>query len=106
MHRQPAQGLLHHSDRGEPYASDTYRDLLEQYGLTASVSGRGNCGDNACMERFWATLKTELVHQQHYPTHDQARQAIFDSIEVFYNRRRLPRTLGYQSPEQFEAGLN
>ncbi len=67
------------------------------------MSGRGNCYDNAMMESFWATLKTELIHQQTYATRQQARQSIFEYIEVFYNRKRLHSALGYQSPESFEA---
>ena len=104
--RRPDHGLLHHSDRGVQYASDDYRHLLDSHGMEASMSGRGDCWDNACAESFWATLKTELVHQEHYATRDQARQSIFEYIEVFYNRKRLHSSLGYQSPEAFEAGLN
>jgi putative transposase len=104
--RRPDDGLLHHSDRGVQYASDDYRHLLDIHGMEASMSGRGDCWDNACAESFWATLKTELVHQEHYQTREQARQSIFEYIEVFYNRKRLHSSLGYQSPEAFEAGLN
>ncbi len=70
------------------------------------MSGKGDCWDNAVMESFWATLKTELVNQKHYQTHDQARASIFEYIEVFYNRKRLHSSLGFLSPEQFEASLN
>ena len=70
------------------------------------MSGRGDCWDNAVMESFWGTLKTELVHHAHYATREQARQSIFEYIEVFYNRKRLHSALGYVSPEAFEAGLN
>lgn len=104
--RHPPAGLLHHSDRGVQYASDAYQHLLASWGMTGSMSGKGNCWDNACAESFWATLKTELVHQAHYATRDQARAAIFEYIEVFYNRQRLHSTLGYLSPEAFEASLN
>ena len=104
--RQPAEGLLHHSDRGVQYASDDYQHLLGTRGVMVSMSGKGNCWDNACAESFWATLKTELVHQEHYGTREQARQSIFEYIEVFYNRQRLHSSLGYVSPEAFEAGLN
>ncbi len=100
--------LLHHSDRGVQYACDDYQQLLEQHGVQVSISNKGdprNCYDNAPMESFWATLKTELVHQQHYDTHEQARGSIFEYIEVFYNRIRLHSTLGYVSPEAFEASL-
>ena len=97
------QKLLHHSDRGVQYASDDYQHLLEQLRITCSMSGRGDCYDNAMMESFWATLKTELVHHQTYATREQARQSIFEYVEVFYNRKRLHSSLGYVSPESFEA---
>ena len=104
VHRRPAGAkLLHHSDRGSQYASDDYQHLLQRHGITVSMSGRGDCYDNAMMESFWATLKCELVHQQRYATRMQARQAIFEYIEVFYNRRRLHSSLGYVSPDSFEA---
>jgi len=103
LHRQPGQDLLHHSDRGVQYASEDYQQLLLNHGITVSMSGRGNCYDNAMMESFWATLKTELIHQQTYATRQQARQSIFEYIEVFYNRKRLHSALVFQSPESFEA---
>jgi putative transposase len=95
--------LLHHSDRGVQYASDDYQHRLNQHGIEASMSRRGDCYDNAMMESFFATLKSELVHQQEYATHEQARQSIFEYIEEFYNRKRLHSSLGYVSPESFEA---
>ena len=98
--------MLHHSDRGSQYASDGYRHLLQSHGIECSMSGRGDCWDNAAMESFFATLKTELVNHEHYETRGQARASIFEYIEVFYNRRRMHSSLGYLSPEQFEAGLN
>jgi putative transposase len=101
--RRPDPGLLHHSDRGVQYACDDYQHLLKRNGLECSMSGKGNCYDNAAMESFWATLKTELIHQQHYATREQARLSIFEYIEAFYNRTRSHSTLGYVSPEQFEA---
>jgi transposase InsO family protein len=104
--RQPAAGLLHHSDRGVQYASDAYQSLLQESGIEVSMSGKGDCWDNAVMESFWATLKTELVHHEHYATRQQARQSIFEYIEVFYNRKRLHSSLGYVSPETFEASQN
>jgi len=97
------QDLLHHSDRGVQYASDDYQHLLKEHGIEVSMSGKGDCYDNAMMESFWATLKTELVHQQEYASHEQARRSIFEYIEVFYNRKRLHSSLGYVSPESFEA---
>lgn len=106
LHRQPGAGLLHHSDRGVQYASEDYRHLLDLHGIQASMSAKGDCWDNACAESFWSTLKTELVNHEHYATREQARQSIFEYIEVFYNRKRLHSSLGYMSPEAFEAGLN
>jgi len=106
IHRHPGKGLLHHSDRGVQYASEDYQHLLATYGIQPSMSGKGDCWDNACQESFWATLKTEEVYLNHYATRAQARQAIFEYIEVFYNRKRLHSSLGYVSPEAFEAGLN
>jgi putative transposase len=105
--RQPAAGrLLHHSDRGSQYAGEGYQHLLQSHGIACSMSGKGDCWDNAPMESFWATLKTELVHHEHYATREQARASVFEYIEVFYNRKRLHSSLGYVSPEQFEASLN
>ena len=106
VQRHPGKGLLHHSDRGVQYASEDYQHLLASHGIQCSMSGKGDCWDNACQESFWATLKTEEVYLNHYATRDQARQAIFEYIEVFYNRKRLHSSLGYVSPEAFEAGLN
>lgn len=103
-HRRPdGDKLLHHSDRGVQYACEDYQQILASQGITISMSGRGNCYDNAMMESFWATLKTELIHLQHYSTHEAARQSIFEYVEVFYNRKRLHSSLGYLSPESFEA---
>jgi transposase InsO family protein len=104
--RAPGEGLLHHSDRGIQYASEDYLYLLQSHDIQMSMSGKGDCWDNAAMESFWATLKTELVHHEHYATHEQARASIFEYIEVFYNRQRLHSSLGYLSPEAFEASLN
>jgi len=109
--RRPAAGkkfgdLIHHSDRGCQYACNDYRQLLADHGITMSMSRPGNCYDNAVAESFFATLKTELVHLTHYATHDQARASVFEWIEVFYNRRRRHSSLGYLSPEAFEAQIN
>jgi transposase InsO family protein len=104
--RQPGPNLIHHSDRGVQYASGEYRSLLDAHGLVASMSRRGNCYDNAAMESFWSSLKNELVHRRHFTTHTEARTAIFDYIEVFYNRTRRHSALGYQSPLDFEAHLH
>jgi putative transposase len=101
--RDPKQGLLHHSDRGVQYASDEYQKLLTDHDIRISMSGKGDCWDNAVMESFWATLKMELIYQQEYATRMEARFSIFEYIEVFYNRQRLHSSLGYVSPESFEA---
>jgi transposase InsO family protein len=101
--RHPGNDLLHHSDRGVQYASDAYQKILADHGIEVSMSRSGNCYDNAVMESFWATLKTELVYQMDYATLEEARASIFEYIEVFYNRQRLHSSLGYVSPERFEA---
>jgi transposase InsO family protein len=106
QHRCPGEGLLHHSDRGVQYASEDYQQLLDEHHMEVSMSGRGDCWDNACAESFWGTLKTELVHHERFATREAARRAIFEYIEVFYNRKRLHSSLGYLSPEAFEASLN
>ena len=102
-HRRPARGVVHHTDRGSQYAATRYRAVLAEHGLTASMSRRGNCWDNAVVESFFHTLKTELVFHRRYLTRDAARQDIFEWIEVFYNRVRRHSTLGYRSPAEFEA---
>jgi len=100
--RQPPHGLLHHSDRGSQYASEDYQQLLEARGIQCSMSRKGNCWDNAVAESFFSSLKMELVHEADFATHDQARAAIFEYIEVFYNRKRRHSSLGYVSPVDFE----
>jgi putative transposase len=105
-HRSPAAGLLHHSDRGVQYACEAYQSLLEKEGMQSSMSRTGNCHDNAAMESFFGTLKRELIYQERYATHEQARRSIFEYIEVFYNRQRKHSSLGYRSPVEFEAALN
>jgi putative transposase len=104
--RRPGEGLLHHSDRGVQYASVDYQRLLRSHDITVSMSRLGDCYDNAAMESFWGTLKTELVHHQNYRTRREAKASIFRYIECWYNRRRRHSAIGYKSPEQFEAGLN
>jgi len=104
--RKPAAGLVHHSDRGVQYASADYRSALAAHGLVASMSRKGNCYDNAVMEAFWSSLKNELVHRRHFATRAEARTAIFDYIEAFYNRTRRHSSLGYQSPLDYESTLN
>ena len=100
--RRPAQGLIHHSDRGSQYASSDYRQKLSQSGITISMSRRGNCHDNACAESFWARLKVELVYRQRFATRDEARQAIFDYIETFHNRTRIHSAIGNVAPQAYE----
>lgn len=100
--RKPTVGLLHHSDRGSQYASLAYQACLATYQIEASMSRTGNCYDNAVIESFWATLKTELIHDKIYLTRVAARTDIFLFIEGFYNRRRRHSALGYLSPDQFE----
>ncbi len=100
--RSPQAGLVHHSDRGSQYASGPFRKLLEKHGVESSMSRTGNCYDNAVKESFFHTLKTELVHHEHYRTRDEARASVFDYIEAFYNRHRLHSTLDYMSPVDFE----
>ena len=109
LHRRPTAELIHHSDRGVQYCCDDYQQKLEEFGLTVSMSGKGDCYDNAPMESFWGTLKQELVYLQpdgRFESHAHARRMIFEYIEVFYNRKRRHSALGYLSPEAFEASLN
>jgi putative transposase len=103
MNRTPRAGLVHHSDRGSQYAATSYQRLLDEYGLIPSMSRKGNCWDNACVESFFGTLKRELVYHRRYTTRDEAKQDIFEYIEVFYNRPRRHSTLGYHSPAEYEA---
>jgi len=100
--KQPAGGLIHHSDRGSQYACGDYQHRLRLYGMRASMSRKGNCYDNAPMESFFATFKTELVYQQHFETREAARRAIFEYIEVFYNRQRRHASIGNLAPAEFE----
>lgn len=105
-HRQPPAGLIFHSDRGVQYASSQYRQALEQAQLVASMSRQGNCYDNAAMEAFWSTLKLELIYRRQFQDAAQLRHALFDYVEVFYNRQRLHSALAYQTPAQFENANN
>lgn len=104
--KRPAKGLIHHSDRGSQYCSPKYRKLLEQFGMIASMSRRGNCYDNAPMESFWGILKQELVHHRRYSTRQEAIQEITEYIEIFYNRQRRQARLGYLSPVAYEQKFN
>lgn len=103
IHRRPASGLIHHSDRGCQYASDDYRKLLTSHGVIPSMSGKGNCYDNAAKESFFHTLKTELVYLDEFHTKAEAQRRIFDYLEGFYNRQRLHSSIGYMTPVEFEA---
>ena len=100
--RRPAAGLLHHSDQGNQYRASLYQTLLARRGVIASMSRKGNCYDNAPVESFFSTLKNELVRHRQFHNQTDARQAIFEYIEGFYNRQRLHQALGYRSPEEFE----
>ena len=103
--RRPADRLILHSDRGSQFASAAYRQVLAQHGLLPSMSRPGNCYDNAFIESFWSSLKYELVYHRRFTTFAQARNAIFDYIETFYNRTRLHSSLAYRSPFNFESQL-
>lgn len=105
-HRKPPQGLVFHSDRGVQYASADFRAALASARLVPSMSRKGNCYDNAVMEAFWSTLKLELIYRQQFADSAQLRPALFDYIEVFYNRQRLHSALGYRSPADFECANN
>jgi transposase InsO family protein len=105
QHRH-SQNLIVHSDRGSQFASAAYRHILAQHGLSASMSRKGNCYDNAFIESFFSTLKYELVYHHRFSNFSHARTAIFDYIETFYNRIRLHSSLAYQSPINFESQLN
>ena len=100
--RRPSAGLIHHSDRGSQYASEEYRTALTAYGMIASMSRRGCCYDNAAAESFWHTLKNELIHRRSFETRAEAKLAIFEYIEVFYNRTRRHTSIGNVSPVEFE----
>ena len=99
---RPPRGVILHSDRGVQYACKSYRNLLSRLGFVQSMSRKGNCLDNAPMESFFDTLKTELVYHEDYKTRAEARLSIFDYIETFYNNIRLQERLGYLSPNDFE----
>jgi putative transposase len=100
--RHPGAGLIHHSDRGSEYASSRYQTLLQQRGIQASMSRKGDCYDNAMMESFWATVKEECCGNNIFATRDDAKLALFAYIEVYYNRNRLHSSLGYMSPVDYE----
>ena len=102
IHRnKPSKGVIHHSDRGSQYCSNAYQELLKKYGFICSMSGSGNCYDNAVMESFYHTLKVEAIYGGSYKSREEAQLALFDYIEVFYNRKRIHSTLGFQTPSEF-----
>ena len=103
--RCPSPELVHHSDRGVQYACDDYRAALERHGISCSMSRSGDCYDNAAIESFFKTFKVECVYQEHFHTREEARQASYEYIEVFYNRQRLHSSLGYKSPVEYEQDL-
>jgi transposase InsO family protein len=104
--RRPSPGLIVHSDRGAQFASAAFRGALTAHGLVGSMSRKGNCYDNAFIESFWSSLKYETVYHRRFATRAEARAAIFDYIEAFYNRTRLHSSLGYVSPTTFESKLS
>lgn len=101
--RNPGQGLMHHSDRGAQYSSSEYRGLLAEHDIAISMSAKGDPYDNAVAESFFSNLKNELTHHQVFHSREHARMAIFNYIEVFYNRQRIHQSLGYKTPAQVEA---
>jgi transposase InsO family protein len=103
--RKPPAGLIMHSDRGSQYASDDHGQLIKDYGMTQSMSRRGNCWDNAAMESFFKTLKVERVHQLRYDTRALAKLDIVSWIEGFYNQQRMHSSIGYQTPVDAEYSL-
>lgn len=105
QHHRPSRGGVHHSDRGVQYASRAYRRRLSQAGFTQSMSRRGDCWDNAVVESFFATLTKELLVDGLFPTRDAAQQAVFEFIEVWYNRRRRHSALGYRTPAEYAEEL-
>jgi transposase InsO family protein len=104
--RRPPPGLIHHSDRGSQYAGQAYQDLLREHGLTPSMSRKGNCWDNAPMERFFGSLKRERTDLRLFTTREEARACVIEYIEMFYNNRRRHSYLDYVSPAEFEAKAN
>ena len=104
--RRPGAGLLAHSDRGSPYASEHYQRVLSEEGIVCSMSGVGQCWDNAPVESFFGRMKCEIAGSEMFATKDQAKAEIFEYLEVFYNRVRLHSSLGFLSPDEFERAYN
>ena len=105
LRRNPPKGLIHHSDRGSQYASGDYQELLKRYDITPSMSRKGDCWDNAVGESFVHTLKVEKINRCRFRTREQAKQEIFEYVEMYYNRKRAHSSLGYMSPFEFEKRL-
>ena len=103
--RNPSKGLIWHTDRGSQYASYEHKDLLKKYGITQSMSRKGDCWDNAVSESFFHSLKTELIYHEDFKTKAQANEMIFEYIEIFYNRKRLHSYNNYLSPSEFEEKM-
>ena len=103
--QRPKPGLIHHSDRGSQYASGDYQNSLTASGMTPSMSRKANCWDNAPMESFFHTLKTELVHHRHYATREEAKTDLFHYIEGYYNRQRIHSAINYMTPVQMELTI-
>ena len=100
--RKPARGLIWHSDRGCQYASESHRKILDSHGIIQSMSRKGNCWDNSVAESFFRTLKTELTYHMKFKTREEAKKAIFEYIEIFYNKKRMHSANDYFSPEEYE----
>ena len=103
--RKIENDLMHHSDQGSQYASERFRTVIKNHSITSSMSRKGSCYDNAVVESFFKTIKAELAREVRFKTREEGRSAIFEYIEIFYNRRRLHSTLGYQSPVEYEKQL-
>ena len=104
--RKPEEGLIHHSDRGSQYADNKYQKMLEQYGMVCSMSRKGDCRDNAVVESFFHSLKTEWIADIIYKTRNEARNDVIRYIEMFYNSHRLHSSLGYKNPNVFESNFS
>ena len=105
LRRNPPKGLICHSDRGVQYASNGFKGLLAQHGCIGSMSRKGDCWDNAVAESFFHTLKVELIRRKTFRTREEAKQAVFEYIEIYYNRKRAHSTLGYKSPFEYEKSF-
>lgn len=101
--RKPKKGLIWHTDQGSQYASDSHREIIDDHGIVQSMSRRGNCWDNAVAESFFHTLKTELTHHYNFKTREEAKNKIFEYIEIYYNRKRMHSANDYMSPVEFEG---